>query len=163
VAIGMIGVVIIVRPGMGVMDWAATAPIAAAFLWALYQVLVRKVSFADTVATTTLYTAAVGLAVLTVLAPFVWQAPDREAWFLMALVGVLGSAGHIVLFKALELAPASALQPFAYMLMVWAAVMGFLVFDHIPDAWTFTGAAIVVAGGLYAIHRERLRGAVHRC
>jgi drug/metabolite transporter (DMT)-like permease len=157
VAVGLLGVLVIVRPGMGTMQWAAAAPLAAAFLWALYQVLVRKVGLTDSVATTTLYTAAVGLAVLTLLVPFVWRAPDLEAWLLMLLVGVLGSAGHIVLFKALELAPASALQPFGYMLMVWAAVMGYLVFDHIPDVPTIGGAVIVVLGGLYALHRERLR------
>ena len=157
VAVGLVGVLIIVRPGMGAMDWAAMAPLAAAFLWALYQVLVRKVSLDDSVATTTLYTAAVGLAVLSLLAPFVWRAPDLDAWLLMLLVGVIGSAAHIILFKALELAPASALQPFGYMLMVWAVVMGFLVFDHIPDFWTIAGAAVVVVGGLYAFHRERLR------
>ena len=157
VAVGLLGVLVIVRPGMGTMQWAAAAPLAAAFLWALYQVLVRKVGLTDSVATTTLYTAAVGLAVLTLLVPFVWRAPDPGAWSLMLLVGVLGSAGHIVLFKALELAPASALQPFGYMLMVWAAVMGYLVFDHIPDAPTMGGAVIVVLGGLYALHRERLR------
>jgi drug/metabolite transporter (DMT)-like permease len=157
VAIGLVGVLIIVRPGMGVMDWAAAAPLAAGFLWALYQVLVRKVGLTDSVTTTALYTAAVGLLVLSLLVPFAWQAPDLDGWLLMLLVGILGSAAHIILFKALELAPASALQPFGYMLMVWAAVMGFLVFGHIPDLWTITGAIVVVAGGLYALHRERLR------
>jgi len=162
VGVGLIGVLVIIRPGMGTMDWSAAAPLTAAFLWALYQILVRKVGLTDSVTTTTLYTAAVGLAVLTLIAPFVWRAPDTEGWLLMLLVGVLGSAGHIVLFKALELAPASSLQPFAYMLTVWAAVMGYLVFDHIPDAMTIAGAVIVVLGGLYALHRERLRAGAAR-
>jgi drug/metabolite transporter (DMT)-like permease len=157
VAIGLIGVLMIVRPGTGAMDWAAAAPLAAAFLWALYQILVRKVGLTDSVTTTTLYTALVGLVALSLAVPFVWRAPDTDAWLLLGLVGVLGSAGHVVLFKALELAPASALQPFAYMLMVWAAVMGFLVFGYVPDLMTIAGAAVVVAGGLYALHRERLR------
>ena len=157
VAVGLIGVLIIIRPGGETLAWSAAVPLAAAFLWALYQILVRKVGLDDAVTTTALYTAVVGLIVLSALAPFVWRAPDLEGWFLMILIGVLGSAAHIILFKAFALAPASFLQPFGYFLMVWAAFLGFVVFGHIPDIWTIVGAVIVVGGGLYALHRERLR------
>lgn len=157
VAVGLIGVLIIIRPGAETLAWSAAVPLAAAFLWALYQVLVRKVGLDDAVTTTALYTAVVGLIVLSVLTPFVWRAPDLEGWLLMLLVGVLGAAAHIILFKAFALAPASFLQPFGYFLMVWAAFLGFVVFHHVPDIWTIVGAVIVVAGGLYALHRERLR------
>ena len=68
------------------------------------------------------------------------------------------AAGHLCLIKALEAAPASTLQPFNYVLLVFATIIGYLVFDSLPDFWTVIGASIVVASGLYTIYRERTRG-----
>lgn len=155
VVIGFIGVLIIVRPGSGVMGWAALVPLLAAFLWALLQVLIRKVGLEDSVETTALYSAAIAVVVMALFAPFTWQAPTPEQWGLLVLTGSLGSAGLLVLFKALQLGAASALQPFSYSMVLWATVLGFLIWGHFPDAWTLTGVAIVVAGGLYAFSRER--------
>ena len=155
VGVGLVGVLVIVRPGSGAMGWAASIAVAAAFLWALFQVLVRKVGLEDSVETTSLYTAAVAVAVLACAAPFMWRPADGEGWTLMLTVGALGSLGHLVLFRALQLAPASVLQPFGYAMVVWAAAMGFLLFGDVPDAWTVAGVAIVVAGGLYAFRLER--------
>ncbi len=155
VAIGFIGVLIIVRPGSGVMGWAAFVPLLAAFLWALLQVLTRKVGLEDSVETTALYSAAIAVAVMALFAPFSWKPPTSEQWALLVLTGVLGSAGLLVLFKALQVGAASALQPFSYSMVVWATVLGLLIWGHFPDAWTLTGVAIVVAGGLYAFSRER--------
>jgi drug/metabolite transporter (DMT)-like permease len=155
VVIGFIGVLIIVRPGSGVMGWAALVPLLAAFLWALLQVLIRKVGLEDSVETTALYSAATAVAVMALFAPFTWVAPTGEQWALLVLTGVLGSAGLLVLFKALQVGEASALQPFSYSMVLWATVLGFVIWGHFPDAWTLTGVAIVVAGGLYAFSRER--------
>lgn len=158
VVIGFIGVLIIVRPGSGVMGWAALVPLLAAFLWALLQVLIRKVGLEDSVETTALYSATIAVVVMALFAPFTWQAPTLEQWGLLVLTGSLGSAGLLVLFKALQLGAASALQPFSYSMVLWATVLGFLIWGHFPDAWTLTGVAIVVAGGLYAFSRERAAG-----
>ncbi|MBC6440312.1 MAG: DMT family transporter [Rhodospirillales bacterium] len=155
VGVGFVGVLIIVRPGSGVMESAALVAIAAAFLWALFQVLIRKVGLRDSVETTSLYTAFIAVAILACVAPFMWAPLDREGWLLMLAVGALGSAGHLVLFRALQLAPASLLQPFSYTMVLWATMMGYLLFDDFPDTWTITGIGIVVAGGLYAFSRER--------
>ena len=155
VAVGFAGVAMIARPGTGVMGPAAAVPLCAALLWALLQVLIRKVGLVDSVATTSLYSAAVAVAVTAAAAPFVWRPPDAEGWGLMLLAGALGSLGHLLLFRALQLAPASALQPFGYVLVAWAAVMGFVVFGEFPDGWTLAGIAVVVASGLFAFNRER--------
>lgn len=155
VVIGFIGVLIIVRPGSGVIGCAALVPLLAAFLWALLQVLIRKVGLEDSVETTALYSAVIAVVVMALFAPFTWQAPTGEQWAILVLTGVLGSAGLLVLFKALQLGAASALQPFSYSMVLWAIVLGFLIWGHFPDAWTLTGVAIVVAGGLYAFSRER--------
>ena len=155
VGVGLAGVLVIVRPGSGVMGWAASVAVAAAFLWALFQVLVRKVGLEDSVETTSLYTAVVAVVALACAAPFAWRPADGESWALMLTAGALGSLGHLVLFRALQLAPASVLQPFGYALVAWAAVMGFLLFGDVPDAWTVAGVVVVVCGGLYAFRLER--------
>jgi drug/metabolite transporter (DMT)-like permease len=156
VAMGFVGVVIIIRPGLGVFHWTALLPLVAAFFWGLYQVLVRLVSAHDGAATTTLYTALVAALAWSGVSLYQghWQAPDAVGWGLLLLLGLMASLAHFLVIKALELAPASVLQPFGYTLMLWAVVMGYLVFDHIPDALTLAGAAIVVASGLYALYRE---------
>lgn len=157
VLIGFVGVLVIVRPGSGVFGWTAALPIVATLGWAAYQVLLRRVSAYDRSETTVLYTATTGFVIYSIAGLLLWKAPTAEQWLLLAAVGVMGSAGHILLVKAYESAPASALQPFNYGLPLWAIVVGWLVFDHLPDAWTFTGGALVISGGLYALWRERVR------
>jgi drug/metabolite transporter (DMT)-like permease len=76
------------------------------------------------------------------------------------MVAGLGSSGHFLLIKALQLAPASVLQPFSYTVLVWATIVGFVVFGSLPDWPTMLGASIIVASGLYALYRERKRAAV---
>jgi drug/metabolite transporter (DMT)-like permease len=84
-----------------------------------------------------------------------WRAPGAGDWLLLLLSGVLGSAGHIAMTRAVVLCPPAVLQPFGYTLLVWAAVLGLIVFGQFPDAWTLAGAAIVVASGLAAWLAER--------
>ena len=150
VAIGFLGALVIIRPGLGVMSWAALLPLAGAFLWAAYQVLSRRAALEDRPETTALYTALVGLVVFGSIAPFVWVPASAEEWLVLILNGVLGSVGHIILLKALDAAPAGTLQPFNYSLLLWAIVIGYVVFADLPDALTFVGAGVVVLGGLLA-------------
>ena len=89
------------------------------------------------------------------IGPFYWRAPDAQGWALFVLVAVLGAGGHYLLIKALQLAPASLLQPFAYTVLVWAMLVGFAVFGNLPDLLTVVGALIIVASGLYTFARER--------
>jgi drug/metabolite transporter (DMT)-like permease len=156
VAVGFIGVLIIIRPGGSVFDPFSLIPLGAAFGWAVYQVLLRAVAGQDSVETTTFYTAAVGVVCYTFAASFVWREPSSEAWLWLATIGVLGSIGHFLLPMAYRLAPASTLQPFGYTMPVWAAFLGWLVFSSIPDRWTLIGGGIVIGSGLYALWRERV-------
>ena len=150
VAIGFIGALIIIRPGMGVMSWTALLPLVGAFLWAGYQVLSRRVSLGDRPETTALYTAFIGMIVFGLISPFYWQSATASEWGLLILNGVVGSIGHIILLKALDAAPAATLQPFNYSLLLWAILIGYIVFSDLPDMLTFVGAGIVVFGGLLA-------------
>jgi len=157
-AIGFVGVLVIVRPGVGVFDGAAIWPLIGATLWGLYQVLVRKMAGVDPVGTTVLYTALVGVVAYSAFAPFVWTPPTPQMWLMLAGVGLLGAFGHATLVRALDTAPTSVLQPFGYVLPLWATVMSYLVWDHVPDRWTIGGCLLVVAGGLYALWREQRAG-----
>lgn len=153
--IGFVGVLLIVRPGGGTFDTAILWPLLGAFLWGLYQVLLRRAAGVDPMETTVLYTALVGAIVYCAAAPFVWTPPEPRTWLILLGVGVMGSVGHATLAAAFERAPASVLQPFSYLLPLWATVMSFLVWGHLPDRWTIAGAVLVIAGGMYALWRER--------
>ena len=131
--------------------------LAGAALFAVYQIVTKVIARRDGMTTIMLYTGWVGLALTSLVGPFTWTAPDLRGWILLPVAGLLGVVGHMLLIKALESAPASVLQPFNYTLLVWATVVGFLVFGDLPDGATVIGAAIVVASGLYTWWRERVR------
>ncbi|MEQ8443474.1 MAG: DMT family transporter [Alphaproteobacteria bacterium] len=154
---GFVGVLIIIRPGFGVFQLEAIVALVTAFMFALYHVITRVVSAEDGSDTSLLYMAVIGAAVTTAIGPFFWTEPTPEAWRYLALLSLTGAIGHMLLIKALECAPASTLQPFNYTLLVWATVMGYLVFGNLPDVWTVVGGSVVVASGLYTIYRERIR------
>ncbi len=157
VFVGFIGVLIILRPGLGVMQPGALLALVTAFLFASYQIITRIVARYDDAETSTLYMAIVGFSVLTIIAPFQWRTIPTEDWGLLVALSVSATVGHILLIKALEAAPASTLQPFNYTLLVFATIIGYLVFGDLPDAWTAVGAAVVVGGGIYTFARERHR------
>lgn len=159
VGIGFLGLLVIVRPGSGVMSWTALIPLCGAVLWAIYQILVRKVKD-DPAETSLLYMASIGALVMLCIAPFYWQPAGAAGWFWMLALGVVGSIGHLVLIRAFQAAPASVLQPFHYTVLLWATVMGYLVFGELPDAWTIAGALMIAISGIYVFYREnRLRRA----
>lgn len=155
VAVAFAGVLIILRPGLGVVQPMALVVLLCALMFALYQVLTRLVSRDDSPAVTLFYTALIGAIALTAIGPFFWTWPDARGWALFLLVAMLGGGAHFLLIKALQLAPAAALQPYSYSLIVWATIVGFVVFGNLPDLWTVAGAVVIVASGLYAFAREQ--------
>jgi drug/metabolite transporter (DMT)-like permease len=153
VGVGMVGLLVVIRPGL-TASWAMLVPLGGAVLWAAYQILVRAVSRVDSTDTTLVYTALGGLLVTGVLAPFGWVEPDGREWALLGVVALLGAGAHVALIRALDCAPASVVQPFAYSLVVWAVVLGFALFGDVPDRWTILGSLVIVSSGLYVWHRE---------
>lgn len=161
VLVGFGGVLLILRPGLGVFDPASLIILGAAGLFALYQILTKILGRTDRPVTLTLYTALVGAVLTSLVAPFDLRMPDGAGWALLALTAAAGTIGHTLVIQALEATPASVLQPFNFVQVVWAALAGYLVFGELPDALTVAGASIVVASGLYVWWRERVRaGAV---
>ena len=155
VAAGFLGVMIIVRPGTDVFDPAALVPLAAGTLYALYQVLTRLLSRTDRPDTIALTTAWVGLAVCSLAVPFDWRTPTVNEAGLLALVAFCGTAGHRLVIAALALVPASVIQPFTYLQIIWATIAGIVVFATVPDSVTIVGASIIAGSGLYVWWRER--------
>ena len=153
---GFMGVLIILRPGLGVFDFVAIFPLAVAILFAGYNILTKIISRDDTNETTLFYTGATGLIVLSVIIPFFWISPSLIDWGWLIVAGIGGSFAHIFIITALHFAPASKLQPFNYVMLVWATILGFFIFDDLPDYLTVLGAAVIVISGLYAWNRERL-------
>ena len=163
VLVGFIGVLIVVRPGSGVFDWWVLLPLVMACLYALYQIATRLVRDAADPLNALFYTALVG-AVLTV--PFLlfgWRTPDNALdWLMLAALGVLGGTGHFLIIEAYRRAPVSVIAPFGYTELIWAALVGYAVFGELPDGWTWVGAAVIAASGLFVLHRERVKGVVPR-
>ena len=156
VVLGFLGVLIILRPGFGNWQPILFLPLLGAFGFAVYLVLTRMAAKFDTIGTSAFYTGLVGLSVLTIFLPLEWKTPTIEEWGWLLLASVLGLCGHISVIKALSIAEASVLQPFFYVVLVWATFLGFIIFDDIPDSITIIGACIIVGSGLYAWYRERV-------
>ena len=160
VLVGFAGVLLILRPGAAVFNPASLLILAAAALFAVYQILTKILGRTDRPVTLTLYTALVGAVLTSAVAPFDARLPDATGLALLALSAAAGTIGHSLVIQALESTPASVLQPFNFVQMVWATLAGYLVFGEIPDAVTMAGASIVVASGLYVWWRERVRARV---
>jgi drug/metabolite transporter (DMT)-like permease len=157
VLVGFAGVLLILRPGAAVFNPASLLILAAAALFAVYQILTKILGRTDRPVTLTLYTALVGLVLTSAVAPFDLRMPDPAGLALLALSAAAGTIGHSLVIQALESTPASVLQPFNFVQLVWATLAGFLVFGEVPDTVTMAGASVVVASGLYVWWRERVR------
>lgn len=154
VAIGFVGALVIIRPGLGVFQWAALLPLAVALLFACYQIITRSLAATESPLTTLLYTSVVSVAPMLIAAPFFWTPPTPAAWGLFACMGILAGAAHFALIKAYDFANASTLAPYIYFQIVSGASMGYLVFGDFPDRWTILGTAIIVVSGVYVAYRE---------
>lgn len=159
VVVGFIGVLVIIRPGLGVFHWAALLPLATALFYANYQIVTRLLSRSDDAMITMFWTAAGGLAVSSLVVPFHWTPLAPMEWLLVAWLGFLGTIGHFFLIRAIGYAPVSVLAPFNYLTLLWATALGFVLFGDLPDFWTVVGSAIVIGSGLFIIYRERVRRA----
>jgi len=155
IAIGLLGVVVVMRPGLGVFEWVSVLPLLSGFLYAIFQITTRILCRTDNSLTTLFYTSVGGLLLSTAAVFFVWVPPTPQQWLLLIWMGFLGTAGHYLMIKAFELAPASLLAPFDYTGILWATFLGFFIFHDLPDTWTITGAAVIISSGIYIINRER--------
>jgi len=156
-AVGLFGVLVILRPGTSAFHAAAFFPVVSALSWASTLIMTRMMSGRDPAITTMTYSSIVGVSILTLLVPFVWVAPSWHDLLLGLLIGVASTLGQWIVVLAFRYADASVLAPFQYTQLLWVSILGFLVFGELPDIWTVVGAVFIVASGLYTAHRERVR------
>ena len=177
VLVGLLGMILMVRPGQGVFDWVALLPVGAALAYAVMQVITRKLGATDRASSMAFYvqilfvlvSAAIGLAVgdgrfsgtghpsleflfRAWVMPFGWDA------VLLLGVGVLIGFGAYLLSQAYRVAQPAVVAPFEYMALPLSLFWGFMLFGHWPDATAMAGMALIVGGGLYVFYRETIQG-----
>lgn len=148
--IGFVGVVIVIRPGTELFQWASLFVVASATCYALYQILTRRIAGIETPETSAIYSSIVGAFGLIAVLPFVWRMPEslRDIAYFCSL-GVLGALGHYCVARAMHYAPANVVSPFQYMQLLGSVAVGYLFFGNFPDLLGWIGAAIIVAAGLH--------------
>jgi drug/metabolite transporter (DMT)-like permease len=155
VLVGFVGVVIIARPTPDAFQWAALVALGAAFWGALRDMVTRRISAEESSDLILFYSTAAVMTVGAFAAYFFpWRMPDAEDWALFALLGVLNGSAHYMMIEAHRWAEASVVAPFRYTALVWAFILGYILWGDLPDAWLLSGSALVVASGIYILHRE---------
>ena len=149
--VGFLGVLIILRPGLSIFDIKSLLPLMAAFFLGLYQVVTRKVSKNDSTETSLFYTSLIGFIVMSILAFVYWQPLTLNSYFLFTGIGIFFSMGIYFQIIALSKARASIIQPLHYTLIFWAIILGYLVYDDLPNIPTIVGAIIIASSGIYVL------------
>lgn len=155
IVVGFVGVLVILRPGFAVFSPAAVIPLASALMFALYGLLTRYVARRDSAATSFFWTGTVGAVLMTAVGVWFWEPMTGSDWGWMGLLCLTGAGGHWLLIRTYEVAEASAVQPFAYLQLIFAAALGISVFGETVEPNVAIGAAIVVLAGLFTLWRER--------
>lgn len=157
VTLGFIGVLVIIRPGGGLLTLAVVFPLTTALLFALYQIMTRKLAGRENPFTTLFFTALVGAVATSLVLPFNWKTPTLTQAALMVAIGCLGGFGHFLLIRAVELASPTALAPFLYTQLVWSTLLAYIAFREFPDGASLLGMLIIVLAGLLAVNWRRMR------
>ncbi|MBN9489130.1 MAG: DMT family transporter [Alphaproteobacteria bacterium] len=158
VVVGFAGAVIIVRPGHADFDWHILWVVASTICSAFYQLFSRRYGQAERPDASATVATIVGTIAASPFVPLEWVMP-ASLWHFVLFVGmgVMAGTGHYFLTIAYSQAPAAVVSPFNYTQLIGAAVLGYLIFNESPDVWTWAGAAVIIASGLYVGYRERVR------
>ena len=154
VMLGFTGMLVVMRPGFTIFNWVSVLPLVTALLYAGIQISTRILGRTESALTTLLYSSAGGVIISTIGVAFFWVSPSLEQWLALGWMGFLGALGHYLMIKGYELAPASLLAPFDYTSLIWATILGFVLFGDLPDTWTVLGAIIIISSGLYLVRSE---------
>jgi drug/metabolite transporter (DMT)-like permease len=151
IAVAFLGAAIVMEPwsagGLG-SGFGMIAILAAALFNASYQITTRQLRHDDPL-TSLLFTVAFGALVTSLMLPWFWQWPDLKGWLMLMASGALGTLGHLFIIRAFRAAPASVVAPFSYSTLIWAALLGWLVFGDWPRPFTWIGATLIIGSGLY--------------
>ncbi len=158
VLVGFAGVLVIVRPGSAAFQAASLYPVATAFFYAVLMIAARWVDPRESVWTLMLYMTGAGALLSSPVMPFVWTPLRLEDWWLFAGIALFGTAGITMMTQAFRFAPAAVVAPFDYTALIWATLIGWLIWNEIPDLMTWAGAAIIIASGVFIVWRENKMG-----
>ena len=155
IGVGFVGVLVILAPGAGVFSPWALVPFASSFMFALYGLLTRLAAKEDDAMTSFFWTGVAGAVAITPVGLFFWEGMTGPDWAWMAVLCVTGATGHFLMIKAYEAAEASAIQPFAYLQLVFASIIGVGLLGETLEPRVAVGAAIVVAAGIFTLVLSR--------
>jgi drug/metabolite transporter (DMT)-like permease len=161
--LGFGGVLIIVRPGGGMLQAAALFPFLSACCFSFYQIITRKFRDSENPITTHFIAGLTGAVVTGLTWQPDWTVPSMRYALLMFGMGLLSVVGHYLLIEAFQRIGAADAAPFTYMQLVWAMLFGLLVFGEIPDTGSLLGSLIIVASGIYLARQPHFRHADSRC
>lgn len=147
--LGFAGVLIVLRPASDEFSVSSLWALAAGICYGFYIMTTRKMSQQSPPLLALMYIAIVGLAVMTLIMPFVWVMPDWKGWGLMAMMGLFAASGHFLIIKSCEYAPASLLAPFNYTEIIGASTLSYLLFSYLPDPLMWLGIGIICLSGVY--------------
>ena len=154
IGVGFVGVLIILQPGVRVFSAAALIPLFAAFMFALYGLLTRFAARKDRTATSFFWTGIAGAITMTLIGVASWEPMTRPDWIMMGALCVSGAFAHWLLIRCYEVAEASAVQPFAYLHLVFISVIGITVFGEVLRGNVILGASLVVGAGVFTLWRQ---------
>lgn len=152
---GFVGALLIVRPGIQPLDAGALLTLGSAAVWGLTLIMIKVLSRTDSAVTITAYMVLLMTPLSLVPALFYWTWPSAEAWFWLVVCGVTGTLAQLLMTQSFRVADATVVMPFDFTKIVWGALIGYLIFGEVVDAWTWIGAAVIFAGVTYITYRER--------
>lgn len=145
---GFLGILIAIRPTVVAWDWAYLIGIAAGFFYALFLFLTRYVDNKVPAIVSVYHTGLVGCILATIITVPQWVNPSSFEWILLIGAGGVAAIAHFFIIKSFELASAGVLAPFTYTEIITGAILGYLMFNDVPDIWLLTGLAIIIASGI---------------
>jgi drug/metabolite transporter (DMT)-like permease len=156
--IGLLGTLVVIRPGFASFHPGLLLPLIAAMLFAIRQIISRHIGVRDRTETTLAYTALTAFLMLSVVQPFIWQPiTSLKLIAILASMSLMAALGEFLVIRALEIGQAVFVSPLHYTIIIWASLYGYLLFGQFPDIWTWVGSFVIMASGLYIFHRERKR------
>ena len=156
VLVSFLGTLIILRPGAVAIELGALAQLAAAPLFACSFLIAKKLTETESSASIVAYMSVFVTLALLPPALAVWRTPTLTELGWLFVTAIFATAGHYTFTRAMQTVELTVLQPFSFLQLVWATLLGFYVFSEVPDVWTLTGGAIIIASVTYIAHREAL-------
>ena len=154
VGFGFVGALIILRPGIEVVTPGALLMLTGSIFVAISILLVKVMSRTESPNTMVLMVALIATPISAIPLFWVWEMPQGITWLWLACVGAAATAGHLCFNRAMGSADASAVLPYEYTRLIFVALMGFLLFSEVPDAWTWAGSLVIFVAGIYIANRE---------